>query len=405
MCVPTTGVSRAQTATATATATATKDDRMDKNANGPLDPTCQQHAETDVDGSDTSTVDTDLYRLNDNDVVSGRGSGVAALEGNKKFRKLIARFKGMYAEAERTKKTTIADKVIEEVKKAGGNFLERDGNGNFVEMEYKKALEKTSQALRERPSQGGRSNGSPRNQARAGNTTICFPTNDGICTQPIVGSTVVYEYPSMASQAVFQQIHLGAVIANQQVDSSTGRYGSAQDTSFLGQRVFVPQSSLNHVTVERHPVPPVPQPGVPVRYTVQQFESRANETTALHHVTPSPAANFGPTYPTFVTQTMPPTGHIAVRDTEFVPTPVETRSAPGTSTSTDPAGFGSSPGEGVEGSERISFEMMDERRVLNQSVPDDRVSVTPEEQFEDPVNDPTSTSVILFYEFLSRGQF
>jgi len=102
-----------------------------------------------------------------NDVLSGRGNGVAAFAGNVQFREFVRQAKENYCSAPRHEKGIITRAVIERVKRLDppGRFLEKDpsssgsagvatdgsvvGGGFWVEVPMCRVVDKTSQALRE----------------------------------------------------------------------------------------------------------------------------------------------------------------------------------------------------------------------------------------------------------------
>lgn len=90
--------------------------------------------------------------LHSNDVLSGRGNGVAIYPGNRQFRDFIRSFKDEYVRAYRNEKGNVASDVIRTVLSLSppGRFVEKAKSGNgYVLVDYSRALEKTSQALRE----------------------------------------------------------------------------------------------------------------------------------------------------------------------------------------------------------------------------------------------------------------
>jgi hypothetical protein len=90
--------------------------------------------------------------LHSNDVLSGRGNGVAIYPGNRQFREFIRSFKDEYVRAYRNEKGNVASDVIRTVLSLNppGRFVEKARNGNGYQLvDYSRALEKTSQALRE----------------------------------------------------------------------------------------------------------------------------------------------------------------------------------------------------------------------------------------------------------------
>lgn len=90
--------------------------------------------------------------LHSNDVLSGRGNGVAIYPGNRQFREFIRSFKDEYVRAYRNEKGNVASDVIRTVLSLNppGRFVEKAKSGNGYQLvDYSRALEKTSQALRE----------------------------------------------------------------------------------------------------------------------------------------------------------------------------------------------------------------------------------------------------------------
>lgn len=106
------------------------------------------------------TRDLKIFRSYGNeDVVLGRGNGIAVLPGNKKFRGIVNGHKKQYHGAPRSEKNLVTKAVVEIIRANGGHFLERvksyghDLNAaEYREVSYAKALEKTCQALREKKS-------------------------------------------------------------------------------------------------------------------------------------------------------------------------------------------------------------------------------------------------------------
>mmetsp|Transcript_14352 Transcript_14352/g.21034 ORF Transcript_14352/g.21034 Transcript_14352/m.21034 type:complete len:371 (-) Transcript_14352:226-1338(-) len=90
------------------------------------------------------------------DVLLGRGSGIARHPGNVYFRRLVAMYRPMYQKQERNRKMDIANIIVAKIEATcpPGRFLESSKRAplRFVQVDKKRALEKTSQALREKPS-------------------------------------------------------------------------------------------------------------------------------------------------------------------------------------------------------------------------------------------------------------
>jgi Helicase associated domain len=82
----------------------------------------------------------------------GRGKRVSEWSGNRQFREVVARHREAYAKTERTRKTSVALAVMQEVKDYGGRFLkeEEEGSDRWIIVDDARVLEKICQALREK---------------------------------------------------------------------------------------------------------------------------------------------------------------------------------------------------------------------------------------------------------------
>eukprot|EP00980_Cylindrotheca_fusiformis_P022490 scaffold9345_cov120-Cylindrotheca_fusiformis.AAC.19 len=89
---------------------------------------------------------------NPRDVLCGRGFHITNHHGNLQFHLLVNKHRESYRKAQQRKeKQRIIRLVIEETKKTGARFLKRvedTGGTGLVELDYKKAYEKVSHALR-----------------------------------------------------------------------------------------------------------------------------------------------------------------------------------------------------------------------------------------------------------------
>ena len=84
------------------------------------------------------------------DVIKGRGQAVHRYPGNEKYRELVSRNKDLYARCPRSDKAKISKAIVAAVRGSGGRFLELDErSGDYFDIGDKKAVAKTSQALRE----------------------------------------------------------------------------------------------------------------------------------------------------------------------------------------------------------------------------------------------------------------
>jgi hypothetical protein len=88
--------------------------------------------------------------INPNDVLCGRGGLTNSHAGNKRFRDVVAEYQLEYLKARKNDKKGIARKIVSHIGDNGGRFLQRGTSSNVWSIaSEKRALEKTSQALRE----------------------------------------------------------------------------------------------------------------------------------------------------------------------------------------------------------------------------------------------------------------
>ena len=95
-----------------------------------------------------------ITHLNDNDIILGRsGKQINIQPGNKAYRKVVNSNKLAYATCERHEKIRISRSIVGAMREIGGRFLEQIDYGNntvaYRDIGDKKAVQKTSQALRE----------------------------------------------------------------------------------------------------------------------------------------------------------------------------------------------------------------------------------------------------------------
>ncbi|KAL3768550.1 hypothetical protein ACHAWO_011505 [Cyclotella atomus] len=88
----------------------------------------------------------------DNDVLLGRGVSTNRHPGNVSFRNLVGQHVNMYVTSTKKQKTLISRSIVDTVNREWdppGRFLEKQPSGLWSEVNTKKALEKTAQALRD----------------------------------------------------------------------------------------------------------------------------------------------------------------------------------------------------------------------------------------------------------------
>lgn len=94
--------------------------------------------------------ETDITDPRDTDVLCGRGGAALRHPGNQTYRRLVNLNKGLYITCLKTEKLKISRSIVAAIREQNGRFLEKDGaKGSWYDIGDKKAIEKTSQALRE----------------------------------------------------------------------------------------------------------------------------------------------------------------------------------------------------------------------------------------------------------------
>jgi len=105
-----------------------------------------------------NTIEVNIYKyynmiskkINPNDILCGRGGLTNSHFGNKSFRCVVAEYQLEYLKARKNDKKDIARKIVAQIKENGGRFLQRRANSDAWSISSdKRAVEKTSQALRE----------------------------------------------------------------------------------------------------------------------------------------------------------------------------------------------------------------------------------------------------------------
>jgi len=90
-----------------------------------------------------------VSKLNDNDVLCGRGGGTNNQRGNIRFRDLVAAHMVQYRNASRKEKPLITQTVVKIVRERGGRFLKRKGEELWFDIGDKAAVCKTGQTFRD----------------------------------------------------------------------------------------------------------------------------------------------------------------------------------------------------------------------------------------------------------------
>jgi hypothetical protein len=93
-----------------------------------------------------------IHRINNNDVLCGRGGATNSHIGNRSFRLLVKEYKDKYLKAKKKEKPNVAGEIVDKIRGLDppGRFLKKDREtGYWLDIGDVRAKEKTSQALRE----------------------------------------------------------------------------------------------------------------------------------------------------------------------------------------------------------------------------------------------------------------
>ena len=91
-----------------------------------------------------------IAKVEENDVLCGRGGETNNHVGNIKYRDLVKQYQRQYLKAKRREKPRIARLIVDTIRRRNGRFLKKNTSDNtWRDVGNTKAREKTSQALRE----------------------------------------------------------------------------------------------------------------------------------------------------------------------------------------------------------------------------------------------------------------
>ena len=91
-----------------------------------------------------------IHDPRESDVLCGRGGAALRHPGNQTYRRLVNLNKGLYSTCLKTEKLKISRSIVAAIREQQGRFLEKDSEKDaWLDIGDKKAVEKTSQALRE----------------------------------------------------------------------------------------------------------------------------------------------------------------------------------------------------------------------------------------------------------------
>eukprot|EP00980_Cylindrotheca_fusiformis_P009676 scaffold2141_cov120-Cylindrotheca_fusiformis.AAC.11 len=120
-------------------------------AHGPQITASSSFASDSGRENDNSTIgSTDNPR--DFDVLCGRGGLINKHPGNVVYRKIVDHNKPFYQSVHKKHRILVSQSIVQSIVNFGGRFMTMGKGKVWTEIGYKRAVQKTSQALRERPS-------------------------------------------------------------------------------------------------------------------------------------------------------------------------------------------------------------------------------------------------------------
>jgi hypothetical protein len=137
---------------------------------------------------------TDLPRQMD--VLCGRGGGINKHVGNRMYRRVVEYNKSMYRHVPKRHRMLVSQSIVQTILNEGGRFLQADGSSSrWKEIPFRRAVQKTSQALRERVEDESSSVASdgggnlPADSGIEGTETVSNASNDGVVVSAHVVSS------------------------------------------------------------------------------------------------------------------------------------------------------------------------------------------------------------------------
>jgi hypothetical protein len=89
------------------------------------------------------------------DVLCGRGGAVNKHTGNIIYRRVVEYNKAIYRRVPKRHRMLVSQSIVQTILGAGGRFLQRSSDETWGEVPARRAVSKTSQALRERSGDDG----------------------------------------------------------------------------------------------------------------------------------------------------------------------------------------------------------------------------------------------------------
>ena len=84
------------------------------------------------------------------DVLCGRGGAINKHVGNRMYRRVVEHNKAIYRDMPKRYRVLVGESIVQCIRNNGGRFLHSGKSGEWKEISFRKAVAKTSQALREK---------------------------------------------------------------------------------------------------------------------------------------------------------------------------------------------------------------------------------------------------------------
>jgi hypothetical protein len=84
------------------------------------------------------------------DVLCGRGGSINKHSGNIMYRRVVEYNKAVYKRVPKKHRNLVSQSIVQAILNQGGRFLFQPDNNKWEEIPFQRAIQKTSQALRER---------------------------------------------------------------------------------------------------------------------------------------------------------------------------------------------------------------------------------------------------------------
>lgn len=274
-----------------------------------------------------------ITEVNENDIVCGRKGLALKHSGNMSYRKIVALNKEGYATCLKNEKLRISKSIVAAMREVGGRFLERldggtsmtidekDEDGNpaaYRDIGDRRAVEKTSQALREGQPKIRRMLAEKQGKMAAAATTQASSS---------VAASLPSQAPhSLAAAARYQEPATAASMAASSMSHAASARPFADFSTESLIRAALANSLSNSLSYSQYnplfapPPPPQPQERLPVQQQERAQEerpteeegvgsneegSRSNKERRHSQVTPPPQAQAPPQAPQASLPAMP----------------------------------------------------------------------------------------------------